>query len=104
MSPNEYSYWADQISRYPPGDYLTHILLANLCAITTNVNTDSKKVLRPASLFDFAPWLLNLEGKRTEEYIENIQKASTLKKQSHASIVEEAYMRKKLREAELENA
>ena len=103
MSPNEYFGWHNHVSRYPPGDYLTQILLAHLCAITTNANTDSKKVLRPASLFDFAPWLLNLGGEQVKKYIENIEKASHRKARNHASMVEEAYMRKKRREAE-ENA
>ena len=52
MTPLELNAWHLHLSRYPPGDFLTHILLAGI--YTTLLNALGKK---KTTVKEVAPWL-----------------------------------------------
>ena len=52
MTPLELNSWHLHLSRYPPGDFLTHILLAGIYTILLNALGNKK-----FSVKEVAPWL-----------------------------------------------
>ena len=52
MTPTEFTGWQHHFARRPPGDFMTHRLLARLCAMIESYL--SQKVVQP---YEAAPWI-----------------------------------------------
>ena len=65
MAVLEYQGWASFLSKNPPGDIRLQFLIAQLCAMVSNVGKDAKKD-KLASPLDFAYWLKDI-SKDTDE-------------------------------------
>ena len=65
ITPLEQTGWEIHFQRYPPGDYLTQTLLAQLCSIVVKALGGDK--VGEVEIYDFAPWLLTENVKEARE-------------------------------------